>query len=141
MPHRSEPHSRMDDWLQNLPASGPRAMCTWERFCTFAREPEHRKVGPDARVSVHGALYEVDPDLAGETVVLWWGLFDHELYVEQGEKRYGPFTPIGGPIPLHRYRRASRKRPPSNGPIGSKRWPQGFSFPERPWKLTPTRRP
>jgi hypothetical protein len=104
MPHRSEPHSRMEDWLQNLPASGPQAMCTWERFCTFAREPEQRKVGPDARVSVEGTLYEVDPDLAGETVVLWWGLFDHELYVEQGERRYGPYAPIGGPIPLHRYR-------------------------------------
>ena len=36
--HRSEPHSRLEDWLQNLPASGLRAMCSWERFCTFARE-------------------------------------------------------------------------------------------------------
>jgi hypothetical protein len=45
MQHRSESHSRMEDWLQNLPASGVRAMCSWERFCTFAREPERRKVG------------------------------------------------------------------------------------------------
>jgi len=35
--HRSEPHSRADDWHANLPADGVRAMCTWERFCTFAR--------------------------------------------------------------------------------------------------------
>lgn len=39
MHHRSEPHSRMEDWLQNLPPAGVRAMCSWERFCTFAREP------------------------------------------------------------------------------------------------------
>jgi hypothetical protein len=46
----------------------------------------------------------VDPDLAGETVMLWWGIFDNELYIEHGEKRFGPYSPIGGPIPLHRYR-------------------------------------
>jgi hypothetical protein len=45
---------------------GSRAVCSWERFCTFAREPERRKVGSDARVSVAGVNYEVDPDLAGE---------------------------------------------------------------------------
>jgi hypothetical protein len=32
MEHRSEPHSRMEDWLENLPASGVRAACSWERF-------------------------------------------------------------------------------------------------------------
>jgi hypothetical protein len=79
---RSEPHSRLDDWLQHLPPSGVRAICNWERFCTFAREPERGKVCIDARVSVAGVYYEVDPDLAGETVVLWWGLFDNEPYVE-----------------------------------------------------------
>jgi hypothetical protein len=66
MQHRSELHSRMEDWLENLPSSGVRAVCSWERFCTFAREPERRKVGGDARVSVAGVNYEVDPDLAGE---------------------------------------------------------------------------
>jgi hypothetical protein len=105
MDHRSERHSRLEDWLANLPPSGVRAMCSWERFCTFAREPEKRKVGGDARVSVAGVSYEVDPDLAGETVMLWWGLFDQDLYVEYGERRYGPYTPVGGPIPLGRYRR------------------------------------
>jgi hypothetical protein len=80
-------------------------MCSWERFWTFARDPERRKVGGDARVAVEGVPYEVDPNLAGETVVLWWGLFDQDLYVEHGERRYGPYTPVGGPIPLHRSRR------------------------------------
>jgi hypothetical protein len=74
-PHRSEAHSRLEDWVQNLPPSGIRTMCSWERFCTFAREPERRKVGIDARLAVDGVLYQVDPELAGETVVLWWGLF------------------------------------------------------------------
>lgn len=110
MDHRSEPHSRLQDWLENLPSTGLRAMCSWERFCTFAREPERRKVGPDARVPTGGAQYEVDADLAGEEVLLWWGLFDHELYVEHGEKRFGPYAPVGGPIPLHHYRTYKKTR-------------------------------
>ena len=103
-PHRAQPHSRFEDWLLNLPKDGIRQMCSWERFCTFAREPEQRKVGIDARVTVEGVAYEVEPDLAGEKVTLWWGLFDNELYVEHQGQRYGPYTPVGGPIPLHRYR-------------------------------------
>jgi hypothetical protein len=79
-------------------------MCAWDRFRTFAREPERRRVGVDARVSVDGVSYEVDPSLAGETVTLWWGLFDQELFVEHADQRFGPFGPIDGPIPLHRYR-------------------------------------
>jgi hypothetical protein len=109
-PHRSEPHSRLEDWVQNIPKDGLREMCSWERFCTFAREPQRRKVGGDARVSVEGIAYEVDPDLAGETVILWWGLFDNELYVESEEQRYGPFYPVDGPIPLHRYRKFKKTR-------------------------------
>ena len=104
MEHRTESHSRMEDWLKNLPSSGIRKMCSWERFCTFAREPERRTVEGDARVSVDGIAYEVDPDLAGEEVILWWGIFDNELYIEHNEQHFGPYNPIGGPIPLHRYR-------------------------------------
>ena len=89
-PHRSAGCSRSEDWLARLPEGGFRAMCTWERFCTFAREPERRKVGSDARITVEGVVYEVDPELAGETVVLWWGLFDRDLFVEHGERRFGP---------------------------------------------------
>lgn len=108
-PHRREPHSRIEDWVANLPESGIREMCSWERFCAFAREPERRKVASDARISIDGTYYQADNDLAGEEVLLWWGLFDHELFVEWGDKRYGPYRPEGGPIPLHRY----RKRTPS----------------------------
>jgi hypothetical protein len=102
--HRRESHSRMEDWLDNLERDGIREMCSWERFCTFAREPEQRKVGIDARLNVEGVTYEIEPDLAGEKVILWWGLFDNELYVEHQETRYGPYAPIGQPIPLHSYR-------------------------------------
>jgi hypothetical protein len=56
-------------------------MCTWERFCTFARELETRKVGTDARVSIAGVRCEVDPELAGDTVTLWFGLYDDQLFV------------------------------------------------------------
>ena len=108
--HRSEPHSRIDDWLAHLPADGVRQMCAWERFCAFAREPERRLVGIDCRLTVAGVTYEVDAELAGETVVVWWGLFDQELWVEHGEERSGPFLPAGGPIPLHRYRKHRKSR-------------------------------
>jgi hypothetical protein len=108
--HRTEPHSRADDWLANVPTDGVRAMCRWERFCAFAREPERRSVGIDCRLTVAGVTYEVDPELAGETVVVWWGLFDQELFVEHGDDRYGPYDPIGGPVPLHRYRKHRKSR-------------------------------
>jgi hypothetical protein len=109
-PHRSASHSRLEDWIQNLPAEGLRERCSWERFCAFAREPETRTVAVDARVSVSGVQYEVDPELAGATVTLWFGLYDEQLFVEHGDRRYGPYAPIGGPIPLHRYRSFKKTR-------------------------------
>jgi len=108
--HRSEPHSRIEDWVRNLPEKGYREMCAWDRFCAFAREPERRKVGIDTRITVEGVAYEVNPDLAGEDVVLWWGLFDQELYVEHGDRRYGPYGPVDGPIPLHKYRKHQKSK-------------------------------
>jgi hypothetical protein len=104
-PHRSQACSRVEDWLAALPSQGVREMCTWDQFCRLAREPERRRVGADARIHVEGTLYEVDPDLAGETVTLLWGLFDDELHVEFEGERTGPYHPVSGPIPLHRYRR------------------------------------
>ncbi len=85
-------------------------MCDWDRYCTFAREPERRLVGIDARIVIGSTQYEVDSGLAGETVILWWGVFDNELYVEHGERRYGPYSPVDGPIPLHRYRQFKKSR-------------------------------
>lgn len=103
-PHRSQAHSRLEDWLTSQPSKGIREMCCWEQFCRFAREPERRKVGIDARITVDGTEYEVEPDLAGETVILLWGLFDSELHVEFEGERTGPYYPVSGPIPLNRYR-------------------------------------
>lgn len=47
--------------------------------------------------------------MAGETVIVWWG-GDPEFCVEFGEERFGPFLPVGGPIPLHRYRKHRKSR-------------------------------
>lgn len=102
--HRSEKHSRLEDWLANIPRDGVRDMCSWEQYCRFAREPESRKVGVDARVTIDGTAWEVEPDMAGETVILLWGLFDEEMYVEFTGETWGPYYPVSGPVPLHRYR-------------------------------------
>lgn len=109
-PPRSKSPSRMEDWVQNWPPEGVREMGSWERFCAFAREPATRKVAVDARVRVAAVRYEVDPDLAGETVTVWFGLYDDQLAVEHGEQRYGPYAPSDGPIPWHRYRRFKKTR-------------------------------
>lgn len=106
--HRCEKHSRQEDWLANLPQAGLRDMCTWEQYCRFAREPESRKVGIDARITINGTIYEVDPDMAGETVILLWGLFDDEMFVEFSDEKFGPYYPLSGPVPLHRYRAFKR---------------------------------
>lgn len=34
--HRSQNHSRLEDWLTHLPSDGLREMCTWEQFCRLA---------------------------------------------------------------------------------------------------------
>jgi hypothetical protein len=109
-PHRAGGGSRLDDWHANLPDAGLRVMCSWERYCAFAREPERRKVGSDARVTVEGVVYQLDPELAGETVVLWWGLFDRDLYVEHRDERQGPYRPLGAPVSLERFRRHRKTR-------------------------------
>jgi len=79
-------------------------MCSWEQYCRFAREPESRKVGIDARVTIDGTAWEVEPGMAGETVILLWGLFDEEMYIEFVGETWGAFYPVSGPVPLHRYR-------------------------------------
>lgn len=108
--HREKLHSRMEDWLINHPPAGIREMCQWERFSTFAREPEQRKVGIDTRISFDGIAYEVDPNLAGEEVTLWWGLFDSQLFVEFNDEKYGPYHPIGTLSSLPTYRRFKKTK-------------------------------
>ncbi len=103
--HRREKHSRQDDWLANIPRYGVRDMCSREQYCRFAREPESRKMGGDARVTIDGTAWEVEPDMAGETVILLWELFDEEMYVEFTDDTWGPYYPVSEPVPLHRYRR------------------------------------
>jgi len=102
--HRYETHSRLEDWRKNLPVEGFRAMCDWERFTSLARDPEIRKVGSDACVTVNGTKYQLSNELAGFTVTLLWGLFDNELHAEYEGNKYGPFYPSEGPIPFGQYR-------------------------------------
>lgn len=108
--HRIEDHSRLEDWVSNLPEEGFQAVCSWEKFRSFAREPESKKVEKDATIAMDNVRYEVSPELVGEKVVVWWGLFDNELYVEHDDKRYGPYKPSGGPVPLHSYRRHKKTK-------------------------------
>ena len=108
--HRSEEHSRIEDWLANLPEEGFQAVCSWEKFRSFAREPESKKVERDSTISMDNVRYEVSPELVGEKVVVWWGLFDNELFVEFEDKRYGPYKPSGGPVPLHTFRRHKKTK-------------------------------
>jgi hypothetical protein len=109
MAHRSENHSRMEDWLKNLPPSGFRQMCGWERFCTFARYPEKRKTDVNGCVNVNCIRYQLSTDMAGREVTLLWGVFDAELHVECDGEKHGPFYPSEeGPIPLDSYRKPKK---------------------------------
>ena len=104
MKHRSENHSRIDDWNKNISQNGLRLMCKWEKFCSFAREREQRKVAIDATIAAFGTKYSVPPDLAGEYVNVWWGMLEHEIYIDFDDKKYGPFHPQSAPLPLNRFR-------------------------------------
>ena len=42
--------------------------------------------------------------MAGDKVIVLFGLFDNEIYVEFKGNQHGPFYPDAGPIPLHTYR-------------------------------------
>ena len=105
MDHRHEEHSRMEDWLQNLPPYGFKEMCSWDRFRTFAREPEQRKADSNACVGIDGIRYQLSHDMAGQDITLLWGIFDNELYVEFNNEKQGPFYPEEGPIPFGKFRK------------------------------------
>lgn len=105
MNHRHEDHSRMEDWLQNLPSQGFREMCSWNRFRTFAREPEHRNADSNACVGIDGIRYQLSHEMAGQDITLLWGIFDNELYVEFNNEKQGPFYPEEGPIPFGKFRK------------------------------------
>ncbi len=131
-PHRAEPHCRSEDWLAHLPTAGLRAMCDWERYCAFAREPERRLVAGDARVTIEGVIYDVAAELAGETVVLWWGLFDQDLYVEHDDQRFGPYKPSGGPARCTATARR-RKAGSTSAPTAWRCSPTGSASRAPPW--------
>ncbi len=43
-------------------------------------------MGIDARVTVDGVSWEVEPDMAGEKVIILWGLFDDEMVAERSDR-------------------------------------------------------
>tara|TARA_B100000586_G_C20111441_1_gene430153 strand:- start:824 stop:2473 length:1650 start_codon:yes stop_codon:yes gene_type:complete len=98
MPHRSESHSRLDDWKRNIPEQGFREMCTWKKFSSFVREPEQKKVHSDATINVNGVVYQLPPELAGKEITILLGLFDNEIHIEYEDKKEGPFYPSNGPV-------------------------------------------
>jgi hypothetical protein len=102
--HRTEDHSRLEDWKKNLPKEGFNAMCDWEHFGMLVREPETRIVCNDACVNVNGVKYQLSSEFAGQTVTLLMGLFDNELRISYENEHYGPFYPSSGPIPFGSYR-------------------------------------
>lgn len=108
--HRSEKHTRIEDWLQNLPPAGFKQMCSWEKFSSFAREPVERTVSAEAKISLDGIEYKVDPELLGYDVTVLLGVLDNEIYVEYNNVRHGPYKPDGGPIPLHSYRKPAKTK-------------------------------
>ncbi|MDP3705286.1 MAG: IS481 family transposase [Legionellaceae bacterium] len=110
MPHRSEKSTRMQAWLNYLPTNGYRQMCSWDKFCQFVREPETRLVGSDACVSIDGVPYQLIPDMAGNEVILLYGLLDNEVHVKFNGQKTGPFYPSRGPIPLNSFRRHAKTK-------------------------------
>ena len=74
-PHRWGRRSRAEDWSANLPEAGIRAMCAWERFCTFAREPERscRPAPITPSVGLHQELHHGLGDAAQEVAISGFG--------------------------------------------------------------------
>ncbi len=106
--HRIEEHSKIDDWIQNLPSNGYRKMCDWKKFCSFVREPESRKVDAQGCISVDGIGFQLSYEMAGQEVVFLHGVFDNEVYVEFNHEKCGPFYPSLDPIPLGVYRKSKK---------------------------------
>jgi hypothetical protein len=85
-------------------------MCSWERFRTFAREPEQRKADSNGCIGIDGIRYQLSHEMAGQQVTLLWGLFDNELFVEFKNEKHGPFYPEEGPIPFGKFRKHKKSR-------------------------------
>lgn len=104
--HPSKESSRLETWVSGLPVNGFRQMCSWETYCTFAREPEFRTVALDGSISLDNQSYQVTAELIGERVEVWKGVFDKGIYVQDKEGiLHGPFEIQTGTIELGTYRR------------------------------------
>ncbi|GAA4249271.1 hypothetical protein GCM10022293_11950 [Azospirillum formosense] len=120
--HRSEPHSRIEDWVRNLPEKGCREMCAWDRFCAFAREPERRKVGIDTRASP----WRASPMRSIRTwpAKTWCSGGACSTRNSTLSTATGGMAPtVRSAAPSHCTNTASTRRPnPKNGPTGWPSW-------------------
>jgi len=103
--HRRGGCSRYEYWKSHLPDLGYQEICSKEHFAKLCRTPEPRVVGSDACISVNAIMFQLDPELAGETVNVLHGIFDDNVYVEYQSKTFGPFYPYDGPIPFGTYKK------------------------------------
>lgn len=94
---RLKDSSKISVWQDNLPTEGYREGCSWEQFCNIAREPEKRKVLSDGCISIQGERYQLSSDLAGLEVLLLYGVFDSQIFVEYNNEKFGPFFPEKAP--------------------------------------------
>jgi hypothetical protein len=125
-PHPMQAGSRIEVWACDLPAAGFHRMCAWDTFCTFAREPEFRTVGLDGRISLENRIDQVTPELSGERVEVWKGVFDLGVYVQdQGGAIHGPMRRDQAPSRLGLTGAGGRR-----SGIGAWRrwstWPRGY---------------
>jgi hypothetical protein len=135
-PHRSEPHSRLEDWLANLPETGLREMCSWERFCAFAREPEQRKVGSDARLTVEGTMRLMP--ISPARPCCYGGACSIRTSMSNTPKRgTGPTCRLADRSRCTAIANSARPGPKS-GPIGLPSSRNGLACRAPPWKATRT---
>jgi hypothetical protein len=104
--HPTREGSRIEVWTAGLPPEGFRQMCPWETYVTFAREPEHRSVDDNSRITLDHQVYRVTGELRGERVEVWKGVFDTGIYIQdKGGNTHGPYAPEPGAIPFGTFRR------------------------------------
>jgi hypothetical protein len=106
--HRSEPHSRIEDWLTNFSSSGIRKCA--QGSSTAASPASRNGAGWEWTRACRSRAPATKSSRTwpANTWFCFGGLFDNELYVEYEGVRTGPYYPVAGPIPLNRYRAFKR---------------------------------
>ena len=115
-----------------LAVSGP---CAWERLCAFAREPETRKVGVDARVQADGIKHEGRSNAGGRNGHTLVGpVRSRTLWRRTSRAAFSARS-----VPSERRSRctgivASRRVPAMSESTGSRRWRRSLACCARLWR-------